>query len=91
MRESARIEEELQSIGGEHSDWCEAVKTETVLQKESVLWQPTTLRHRQQVSGTKTLKYGTNDPIYKTETNRGHGELTCICQGEWEESGESGW
>ena len=27
------------------------------------------------------LKYGTGDPIYKTETGRGHGEQTCGCQG----------
>ena len=26
------------------------------------------------------LKYGTNEPIYKTETHR-HGEQTCVCQG----------
>ena len=25
------------------------------------------------------LKYGTNDPVYKTETNRGHGEQTWGC------------
>ena len=33
------------------------------------------------------LKYGTNDPIYKTETDDRHGEQTCGCQwaavGEW--------
>ena len=28
------------------------------------------------------LKYGTNDPIYKTEKDHGHGEPTCGCQGE---------
>ena len=28
------------------------------------------------------LKYGTNDPVYKTETNRGHGEQTWGCQEE---------
>ena len=31
------------------------------------------------------LKYGTNDPIYKTEKDHGHGEQTCVCQ-----SGENG-
>ena len=33
------------------------------------------------------LKYGTGDPIYKTETGCGHGEQTCGCQGEWGGSG----
>ena len=28
------------------------------------------------------LKHGTNDPIYKTETDHGHGEPTCGCQVE---------
>ena len=28
------------------------------------------------------LKYGTNDPIYKTEIDHRHGEQTCGCQGE---------
>ena len=28
------------------------------------------------------LKYGTNDLIFKTEADHGHGELTCVCQGE---------
>ena len=32
------------------------------------------------------LKYGTNEPIYKTETDHGHGEQTCGCQG-WETGG----
>ena len=27
------------------------------------------------------LKYGTNDPSYKTETDHGHGKQTCGCQG----------
>ena len=27
------------------------------------------------------LKYDTDDPIYKTETNHGHGEQTYGCQG----------
>ena len=26
------------------------------------------------------LKFGTNDPIYKTETYNGHREQTCGCQ-----------
>ena len=26
------------------------------------------------------LKYGTDDPIYKAETDYGHGEQTCGCQ-----------
>ena len=30
------------------------------------------------------LNYGTNDPIYKTETDRGHEEQTCVCQGDGE-------
>ena len=33
------------------------------------------------------LKYGKNNPIYKTEIDHDHGEQTCICQGgggrEW--------
>ena len=28
------------------------------------------------------LKYGTNDPTYKRETDHRHGEQTCGCQGE---------
>ena len=34
------------------------------------------------------LKYGTNDPIYKTETK--HGEQTCGCQGRREREWD-GW
>ena len=26
-----------------------------------------------------SLKYGTDDPIYKTETDHGHGDQTCVC------------
>ena len=33
------------------------------------------------------LKHGTNDPIYKTETDHGHGEQTCGC---WERKEEGG-
>ena len=33
------------------------------------------------------LKYGANESIYKTETDRGHGEQTCVCQGEGRETG----
>ena len=36
------------------------------------------------------LKYGTNEPTYKTETDHGHGGQTCICQGEGEEVGWMG-
>lgn len=28
------------------------------------------------------LKYGTNDPIYKTETDDRNGQQTCVCHGE---------
>ena len=34
--------------------------------------------------------YGSNDPIYKTETVHGHGEQTCVCQGKGGEK-ETGW
>ena len=41
------------------------------------------------------LKYGKSDPIYKTETDHGHGEYTCGCQGvgrwEWDGWGVWGW
>ena len=33
------------------------------------------------------LKHGTNEPIYKTETDHRHSEQTCGCQGEGRESG----
>ena len=36
------------------------------------------------------LKYGTNDPIYKIETDHGHGGQTSICQGEGEGNGVYG-
>ena len=29
-----------------------------------------------------SLKYGTDDPINKIETDQGYGEQTCGCQGE---------
>ena len=35
------------------------------------------------------LKYGPNEPIYKTE-NHGHGKQTCVCQGQWGEKGMHG-
>ena len=41
------------------------------------------------------LKYGTNDPIYKTETHHGHGKQTCGCQQgegkEWDGWQVWGW
>ena len=39
------------------------------------------------------LKYGTNDHVYKTETDHGHGEQTCVCQQGWrrEEDGQGVW
>ena len=37
------------------------------------------------------LKYGKNDPIYKTETDHNHGGQTCGCHGgegmEWDGQG----
>ena len=36
------------------------------------------------------LKYGIHDPIYKTEKNHGHGEKTCVCEGEKGMDGEFG-
>ena len=34
------------------------------------------------------IKYGTNDPTYKIETDHGRGEQTCVCQrGEGRERG----
>ena len=33
------------------------------------------------------LKYFTNDPIYKIETDHGHGVQNFGCQGEWEGMG----
>ena len=41
------------------------------------------------------LKYGTNDPIYKTEADHRHGEQTCGSQRqrgrEWDGQGIWGW
>ena len=39
------------------------------------------------------LKYGPDDPIYKTETNHGQGEQNCGCQGQggWEWDGLGVW
>ena len=28
------------------------------------------------------LKYGINEPVYKTETDHGHGEQSCGCHGD---------
>ena len=36
------------------------------------------------------LKYGKNDPIYKTERDHGQGEETCGCWGEEEGVGWMG-
>ena len=36
------------------------------------------------------LKYGTNESIYKTKIDHGHGELTCSCWGEGGGSGLDG-
>ena len=36
------------------------------------------------------LKYGTNDPIYKRETDHRHEKQTCGCWGEGGESGMDG-
>ena len=42
-----------------------------------------------------SLKYGANDPIYKTETDPGHEEQTYGCQGggrrKWDGWGVWGW
>ena len=39
------------------------------------------------------LKYGKTDPIYKTETDHGHGEQTCGCWWGWgkELDGQGVW
>ena len=37
-----------------------------------------------------SLNYDTNDPTYKTETDQGHGEQTCGCQGWGVGSGVDG-
>ena len=40
------------------------------------------------------LKYGTNDPIYRTETDHGHGEQTCVAKREgreWDRWRDWGW
>ena len=46
-------------------------------------------------SHMQILKHGTDDPIYKTETDHGHGEQTCGCQEgagrEWDGQGVWGW
>ena len=45
------------------------------------------LRERQiphDITSMWNLKHGTNEPIYKTETDSQHGEQTCGCQGRWE-------
>ena len=55
MRVSARTEEELQSIGGEHSSQCEAVKLEVVLHKMSVL-QPCTSQSSVGVGSGQEIK-----------------------------------
>ena len=36
------------------------------------------------------LKYGKNEPVYRKETDHGHGEPTCGCQGEGEGVGWTG-
>lgn len=36
VRRLAETNEELYSIGGEHSNWCKAVKMERVIYKQSV-------------------------------------------------------
>ena len=38
----------------------------------------------------RNLKHGTDDPIYKTETDHRHGEQTCGCQGGGEGVGWTG-
>ena len=35
----------------------------------------------------ENLKYNTNEPVYETQTDDGHGEQTCGCQG----GGAEGW
>ena len=41
----------------------------------------------------RNLKYGTSDPIYKTEADHGHGAQSCVFQwgGEREEHGQGVW
>ena len=43
------------------------------------------------ISHTWNLKYGTNDPVQKTETDHGHGEQACVCQGGREGDGQRVW
>ena len=38
----------------------------------------------------RNLKYDTNDPIYKKETDPGHGEQICGCKGEGRGNGVDG-
>ena len=40
------------------------------------------------------LKYGTNEPVHKTETDDGYGEQTCGCHGDgrkWDGLGVWDW
>ena len=37
-----------------------------------------------------SLRYGTNDSIYRTKTDHGYGGQTCICPGEGERKGQMG-
>ena len=37
-----------------------------------------------------SLRYGTNDPIYRTKTDHGYGGQTCVCLGEGGEKGPDG-
>ena len=43
----------------------------------------------------RNLEYGTDESIYKTETDHGHGEQACGCQVEerkkWDGLGIWGW
>ena len=38
----------------------------------------------------RNIKYGTNDPICKTETDLGHRKQTCGCQRRGKEAGGTG-
>ena len=56
----------MNGITDSHTKWSKAQRERHIPYNIPYMWN---------------LKYGTNDPTYKTETDHGHGEQTCVCQG----------
>ena len=81
---------------GTHIQWntMQPQKDNTDATRDSPTKSSKSQRERQipyDITSMWNLNYDTNNPVYKTETDQGHGEQTCVCHWrgwrEWDGQG----